>query len=366
MINKVSNIDTINVLLDIENYEESAKEVLEQLRKEKEIAILRSNSNPEYKHIICINDMYFELFSVGRIGYAYILQNNDYKMYVSQFRSTQKNFAPIQLRISSECLWSDGITKAWGIIYNWVVETFGNIINDKVCRLDLCCHVDNVDFITNCSQIYKGKFKEYNFNYKNSSINQISFGSRKSNNIYCRIYNKSLEIREKKQKLWFYDIWSSNGMNIENVWNIEFELKSEFLRSANITTILDVKSRLQDLWHYCTTVWLVKVDRNNTRIERCPINSDWLELQNAYNEFCSKGLITRNKQISDDAKSLIPTIVGYISSYGAKRKRKNLDDTFSIMLVDIKSYLRFKNSTFEKIIDEKKSLLFSNDKHQKK
>lgn len=365
MINKVVNIDTINILVDIENYEDSSKEVLKKLENEKQTAILRSSCNPEYKHIVYINDMTFHLFSVGRIGYAYILQNSDYQIYVAQYRSKQKNFSPIQLRISSECLWADGISNAWGKIYNWLVETFGNIIGDKVCRLDLCCHVDNVDFITNCSQIYKGKFKEYNFNYKNSAINQISFGSRKSNNIYCRIYNKSLEIREKKQKLWFYDIWSSNGMNIENVWNIEFELKSEFLRSANITTVFDVVSRLKDLWSYCTTVWLLKVDRTNKRIERCPINSSWVELQSSYDEFYSKGLITRSKQVSNDAKTLIPIIVGYISSYAAKRKRKSLDETFSIMSVDIKNYLKFKNSTFEKIVTEKKSLLFSDDIKQK-
>ena len=61
-------------------------------------------------------------------------------------------------------------------------------------------------------------------------------------------------------------------MNIKNVWNIEFELKSDILREFNFIEINDIMANLKELWKYCTNKFLIKIDRINTRVERCPIN----------------------------------------------------------------------------------------------
>lgn len=356
-MNYISNIDTIYILIDIEDYEENNKKLLEYLSKEKEIAKLNVISNASYKHMISINNMTFEILNTGTKGYSYILHNSGYQINIAQYKSKLENFSPLQIRISSEYLWAYGLSDAWSMIYNWIVETFGNVISEKVCRLDLCTHVSDIDLITNHEISYKGNFKKRETFYTGKNISAITFGRRTGKNIYCRIYNKSLEIQEKKQKTWFYRIWKNNNINIKNVWNIEFEIKSELLRSYSINTVHDVLEHLQDLWLFCTNKWLVKVDRTNTRIERCITNNDWLELQKAYINFNSKGMVKREKQIELDAIILIPNIVGNITSYSARKGRINIDEAFSNLYRDTKKYLSNKETSFEEEVSNKRLIL---------
>lgn len=356
-MNYISNIDTICILIDIDNYEIETKEILEYLEEEKQKAKLYSIDNASYKHLININNMSFYLSTNGTKGYAYILQNTGFQINIAQFKSKLENFLPIQIRISSEYLWAHGISNSWSIIYNWVVETFGNIIKEKVFRLDLCSHIADIDFVTNYELCYKGDFKNRQVFYSGNNIKSITFGSRKCKNIYCRIYNKTLEIQEMKHKFWFYEIWENNSMNTNNVWNIEFELKSEFLRQFNINTVNDVITHLQDLWKYCTTKWLVKIDRTNRRVERCNTCPEWLEIQNCYDTFYSTGLIEKQKQVEADANILVPNIVGNITSYSARKGTANIDEAFSNLYKDTKKYLFNKSSTFENEVANKVAFL---------
>lgn len=359
-MNYVSNIDTIYILVNISNYEIVCKKVLDLLEKEKEIAKLEVANNANYKHFVTINNINFELLSNGSKGYAYILHNNGYEVKVSKYKSKIKNFMPIQVRISAEYLWSNGLITSWEIIKNWLEITFGFIKNHKISRVDLCTHVSNVDFITDYNISYKGYFKKDSvnvLNYTNKKINAITLGSRKGKNVYCRMYDKTLEVKETKSKMWFFNIWQDNNLDINNVWNVEFELKSKFLREFNINTIEDLYKCLQNVWKYCTTDWLVKIDRANKRSERCPINSDWLEIQKAYDSFNSIGFIERKKQIEIDAESLIPNIVGNITSYSARKGITDIHSVFNELYTSTQKYLEEKEKTFEDEVKRKNFMI---------
>lgn len=357
----ISNIDTICILVDVDNYDEGENEFLKFLELEKQKAKTYSIENASYKHLITINNMSFYLSPIGTKGYAFILQNSGFQINIAQFKSKLENFLPIQIRISSEYLWAYGLSNSWSMIYNWVVQTFGNIIQEKVFRLDICSHVSDIDLVTDFETNYKGDFKNRQVFYSGNNIKCITFGSRKCKNIYCRIYNKTLEIQEMKHKTWFHDIWKNNCMNTNNVWNIEFELKSEFLRQFNINTINDVITHLQDLWKYCTEKWLIKIDRTNKRVERCNTCSDWKEIQRCYDSFNSIGLIDRQKQIELDANILVPNIVGNITSYSARKRTLDIDEAFLNLYNDTKKYLLNKSSTFENEVNNKSAFLFDSE-----
>ena len=182
-MNYVSNIDTICILIDTENYEQFADSVLEYLSKEKELAKSIFTTDTNYKHLVTINNLSFHLSPNGTKGYSYILQNNGFQVHIAQFKSKLQYFSPIQVRISSEYLWAYGLSNSWEIIHNWIVKTFGNIIIEKVFRVDLCSHVSDIDLITNYNLNYKGDFKKRQVFYTGNQINSITFGSRKSKNM---------------------------------------------------------------------------------------------------------------------------------------------------------------------------------------
>lgn len=360
-MNKVSNIDTLYLLIDIKDYEKKAEKTLNFLKEEKEKAKKILSDNLNLKHQIFINELSFELLPNGSKGYAYLLHNNGYEIKISQFKSGIESFSPIQIRISAEYLWAKGFIQSWKIIKQWIEKTFGKIEKNKISRVDICTHTSDINFIEDYQNSYKGSFKKTGVTYTGNSINCLTFGSRKGKNIYCRIYNKTLEIRETKRKSWFVDIWLRNNLDIENVWNLEFELKSEFLREFNITTIEDLEQRLKDVWQYCTKDWLVKVNRINSRIERCPINEQWKEIQYAYDNFLSKGMIKRKKQINMDADILIPSIIGNITSYSARKNISCIESAFENLYKSTQKYFDIKNTTFEKETNKKISLLNEGD-----
>lgn len=359
MLKTLSNIDTICLLIYIENYEVSACNLISYLQDERDLLIssLKDSSNKNY--ILNINGLNFELLANGCKGYAFILRNDGFEIKIAKYSSKIENFAPVQIRISSEYLWSYGIQRSWQIISDWISVSIGTITQNKVCRLDLCTHVSGVDFITNFENCYKGHFKKFDkIFHTGKSINAITFGSRKGKNIYCRIYNKTLEVLETNKKLWFYEIWTANGLDCKNVWNLEFELKSEFLRSVGIITIQECLVNISKLWNYCTCEWLVKIDRTTNRVDRCPINEQWLEIQNAFGKIQNNSLIQRENQISIEANRLFPSIIGNITSYFARLNKNNMEEAFRKLYSTSKRYLSDKNTSFEQEVSRKKKLLY--------
>lgn len=85
----------------------------------------------------------------------------------------------------------------------------------------------------------------------------------------------------------------------------------------------------------------------NISSERWPVNKQWLEIQNAFDEFNSIGLIKREKQIELDAEVLIPNIVGNIISYAARKDIINMDRVFENLYEKSKIYLERHNKSFE-------------------
>jgi len=359
MINKVSNIDTICILIYIENYEISASNLLTRLQKEKQLLLEACRETNNFRYIINISGMEFELLPNGCKGYAFILKNEGFELKISLYQSKIENFAPLQVRISSEYLWSYGIEKSWQIISNWITSNIGKIALNKISRIDLCTHVSGYDFIENYENSYKGQFKKFDNTYHTGkTINSITFGTRKGKNIYCRIYNKTLEVKELKKKYWFFEIWKQNGLDIQNVWNLEFELKGEFLRSINVITFEDCLNNIIPIWQYCTSKWLIKVDRIKKRIDRCPTNEGWIEIQGAFGNIDNKLFIDRKKQVSLDANILVPNIIGCITSYSARIQKTNIKKVFEDIRVKTTQYLSDKNTTFEEEVVKKSKLLY--------
>ena len=129
------------------------------------------------------------------------------------------------------------------------------------------------------------------------------------------------------------------------------------MREFKIKSVEDLEKSLKDIWQYCTKEWLVKVNRTNVRIERCQINEEWQEIQNAYNHFLSKGMVKREKQISMEADTLIPCIAGNATSYSARKNIISMCETFENLYKDVCQYFLIKNTTFENEAKKKIILL---------
>jgi len=354
---QIPMIDTLCVSIDIENYEIELKELLIQLENKKNEAKLAATNNASSKVTISIGNYTFEVLPNGAKGHSYILHNNEYEIKISAFRSTKKEFFPIIVRFKSEYLWAVGYENAWINLKTFIEKYIGNILEQQVSRVDLCCHTDNFVLTHNDDTYFKGKHFSHDEKTFRRKVCGMNFGSRKTKKVYCRIYNKTLEVTQKRQKLWFYTIWAENGLKIDNVWNIEFEIKRDFLRNKGINTVEELYSSLKTIWEYCTCTWLVKTNLDRTRIERSTTDSKWEIIQHAFDNLGNKEFISITKQKEIEANSLIPGIMGYLTSYGAKIGVNHYINVMKLFSERGNQYLYNKDTSFDKEVIEKRKLL---------
>jgi hypothetical protein len=110
--------------------------------------------------------------------------------------------------------------------------------------ISTCFSIDK--FIANISNnVFVSKSrKNVDIKLQGRKYNAITFGSR-SSNVRVQLYNKSLEMRQKKDKHYIREYWNLNNISDEHtdVWRLEFSLKndkkSNFLEVDNDGEVLE-------------------------------------------------------------------------------------------------------------------------------
>jgi hypothetical protein len=349
-------IDYLAFGVDIEGYESTINDILPMLQDAKEQAKYNAANKISEKSTIELYSVCFEVMANGAQGYAYILNNDEYQIKLAQFRSNNSDFLPVYINIHSQCLWAYGPKEAYSSIINFLENVLGRVISNKISRLDLCCHTDLISSISLSSDCFKGNYRNSNIRATNRKACGFEFGSRESE-IYCRIYDKSLEIVTKRSKLWFMEIWKSMGVTRDEVWNIEFELKRLFFRSFCIASVEDAFMSLKTIWEYCTKKWLEMINRDHTRVENCSVSNEWQWISDAFSSFEDRQLISREGQEVSDAAALIPSMVGYLTTVSARYGCNDIEKALATIKVAGQKYLEARNHTYKSMITEKINLL---------
>ena len=124
--------------------------------------------------------------------------------------------------------------------------------------------------------------------------------------------------------------------------------------SSNIFFYLSLYRSLKTIWEYCTYKWLVKTNLDRTRIERSSTDERWEIIQHAFDNCQNKSFITVAEQKEIEASSLIPGIMGYLTSYGAKIGVKNYNNVMQLFSKRGNEYLYNKDTSFDKEVIEKR------------
>ncbi|NLK11724.1 MAG: replication initiation factor domain-containing protein [Staphylococcus equorum] len=355
----ISNIDTLICSFDIADYEERNIELFSLLEEKKQDAATATREFENNEVNVKLGFIEFKILGNGRQGYAYILHNDLLEINLARFRSKMESFYPLRIRWKSEYLWSCGFKNSWQLVEEWIKETLGEIIDCKISRVDLCCHIDDLKLELYNMANFKGSYRNQNIYLTDRKVSSMNFGSRNSP-VYLRIYDKVLEIKVTRNKTWFNEIWKHFNIDLNNVWNVEFELHRDFLREKQINNFTELYESLQTLWRYLTTKWIVMIKNDNVRTDRCETEEVWKKIQGAFDKYEDKPLIERAKQLDCDAKALVPQIVGCIASYGARLGVEDIDYVYQMLHSQSKEYLERKNISYDKKIEEKMKSLNHN------
>lgn len=218
---KVTNhIDTLYYTISlVEN--EDTQELIDNLVSDLEDLKQQKQNNPE--SIITYHDLTFSSIHFSIYEYCLSFEEN-YDIFISKYipnESTPR--VVVQLRTRSLVLLGveESIYKSYFAIQSILSSHSIDISEVKENRIDYAYHtncIQNTGKYFNDNMLLnhlKSKLKLYqkvgNIG-KEITIDYMSLGNRKSNNVFFRIYNKSREVIEKNYKSFFYDIWLKNGL----------------------------------------------------------------------------------------------------------------------------------------------------------
>ena len=223
-----------------------------------------------------IGDHLFEVKDKGTSMFAYILEDNAFRIQLSR---PNKSVPMAYVKVSSEYLTYKTPADAEKSINNILTELGVLQSAANVSRIDLY-----VDFVSHQNMkawtreawvTRAGSVSAYAVN-KQFTGWAIGMGGV----IAARLYNKLFEITTSN-KGYLIPLWQAAGrLEGEPVWRIEFEFKRDFLSQKDLIPLTDALANLNGLWSYATTEWL-KLTIPNTNDDtraRWPIHPMWQQL----------------------------------------------------------------------------------------
>lgn len=341
----IKGIDTLEFGLDIKNYLDSIKPLLDKFKIIKEEA-QKSGEDQE----IVIGDINLTVHATGIRFHAYRLSCNDFFMYFME--KEMKENPPVRVKFLSSYLWSYGFKEAFDKFIEWFEHNFDvSIEGNRISRVDICVDTDEAKFVENDFKdiITKAKKKQRHY----ASLNDFKYGNKFSGftvgsggSISARIYNKSLEVKNSG-KVWFHQVWEENGWDdSKDVWRVEFQLRRLILKECNIDSVEQLCKKEERLWSYLTEMWLSLRRHNGENVSRNEIKRKWQLIQNA-GVSTRVSPIVRNVVKLGNIERLLDQCVGITLSVSALGNHKSLDDTLKIIKNWTELKLDKKQTTFE-------------------
>ncbi len=208
-------------------------------------------------------------------------------------------------------------------------------------RIDLFVDIQGWDLEADDRHDFVRRARDIGTRESGIEFNGLQFGSRKSKTIYCRIYNKTAEIR-KTGEHYVEQMWGERFNPEAPVIRTEFEIGRKALRQYGIDSVEQAIESARELWKSLTsdslTYRLDTADRNRSRRPIAPVR---IVVQNA--EFSSGAIgLERMKedQANVDISRIAQFLTGYVTSVAAIKGVRSLEDAWPAVKEVLKMHER--------------------------
>lgn len=222
------------------------------------------------------------LFEVkpGRQGlFPYVLEDGSYRISLSSGESRKLPFA--YCKISSDLLAHK--------LPDIAEEELAAILDELAGQFELFPTVSRVDlFVDFQTTADIGAFHRDSWVTRAGGVDAYSRQGHFSGwvigaggPISSRLYDKTLEIHQKRHKAYLLDLWRLAGMNTNlPVWRLEFQLRREVLEQLAVRSFAGLLRDQGGIWQYATQEWLRLTTplENDQNRGRWPTHPLWEQL----------------------------------------------------------------------------------------
>jgi hypothetical protein len=315
-----SGIDTLYLAISITWKNETFFNLLAELK-----ARASSQNEPQTLEIPRSDNSDNWLYDVmphGAKGYEWLIQNNEYTLKIGNWMEIKQR-PSVMVEIRSETLWSHGHFEAVNRIFELLTQQGAIIYIVKPSRVDLCVDMlVNEDLWTTELITYSVTRSTYAASHlTNNRLTGLTIGR---GNIVARLYDKPLEILQKKKKVWMYDIWGIKSVpDGKKIIRVEFQLRRQALNGLCLHDIFDFLKHTHNVWGYCTKKWL-KFQDNPEKHHTQRNTFDWWEVvQNGFMGQQNPNPLIRQKAIQEDLNNLGKQACGLLTSMHAIVIKRN-------------------------------------------
>jgi hypothetical protein len=219
--------------------------------------LLESKEQVNYTHepVLFSHDLMITLKSYK--FYAYCLTQTDLYDVFLCYTLPNIDTPRIVVQLRALGLWTRGVDNILNESYLKVEELLAaynlRIEKCRESRIDYCYHTNGITSPSKLFQEVKGKMKNIHTNLKDFYLHgdvehcadgtvvhkdYICFGSKKSNNVRARVYDKVKEVMEMGYKSFFFEIWHEKGLiSYYDKWCMEYAFpykNQDYLHKARL------------------------------------------------------------------------------------------------------------------------------------
>ncbi|RXK01505.1 hypothetical protein CRV02_08325 [Arcobacter sp. CECT 8989] len=211
----------------------------------------------------------FRVMAVSQSSFNVVLQNGDISISLLKYSNRHSN-PLIKVEFRAEFLLRSGYKNAIQYVKNIINNLFENYFI-KVSEIHLAKDIQGYEF--NPFDIHRFKtLSKHKTVFHNDINSEFYFGNKFSGFSIgrgaemLRVYNKTLEISQKKEKSFIQVLsWNYNPDfdNTQNVWRLEFQLRRERLKEllgkdGLLDSLDNVINSISNLWTYCLERFVFK------------------------------------------------------------------------------------------------------------
>lgn len=189
---------------------------------------------------------------------------------------------------------------------------------------------------------------------ESDNFNGLVFGSRGTNTIYSRIYDKTSEIG-KKGGLYVVQTWGDNYVSSLPVRRVEFQIGRLGLKQFGIDMAEEAINASPGVWRSLTEDWLTyRIESADSNRARWPIAPEWKVVQGAT---LANNAIGLKRMIDDhaisDLKLLRPGLTGYAATVTAIKGGRSIAEAMALVAEELHKYEVESGRPFESRVADK-------------